>query len=122
MPIKPSYFPIGFSALTVACLIAGTSIVQANTQTQSNFLGSLFPPGFTARVTGASLGKQQTNSMKVPKDNSALRQFARQAKTKQQSSSSPMVQLGLQLFNDRNLSNPVGQSCASCHGQPEGFT
>jgi cytochrome c peroxidase len=31
------------------------------------------------------------------------------------------VYLGEQLFNDVNLSNPPGQSCASCHGQYAGF-
>jgi cytochrome c peroxidase len=33
-----------------------------------------------------------------------------------------MVQLGLALFHDKNLSNPPGQSCASCHSAPEAFT
>lgn len=33
-----------------------------------------------------------------------------------------MVNLGKFLFNDRALSKPVGQSCASCHSPSTGFT
>lgn len=32
------------------------------------------------------------------------------------------VQLGKQLFFDKNLSNPVGQSCASCHSPEAAFS
>lgn len=32
------------------------------------------------------------------------------------------VQLGQQLFLDKNLSNPIGQSCASCHSPEAAFT
>ena len=35
---------------------------------------------------------------------------------------SPLVRLGKQLFFDTNLSNPAGQSCASCHSPEAGFT
>jgi cytochrome c peroxidase len=35
---------------------------------------------------------------------------------------SPMENLGKQLFFDTNLSNPPGQSCASCHAPETGFT
>lgn len=30
--------------------------------------------------------------------------------------------LGKYLFNDTNLSNPIGQSCATCHGPEVGYT
>ena len=32
------------------------------------------------------------------------------------------VQLGKKFFFDKNLSNPIGQSCASCHNPGAGFT
>lgn len=32
-----------------------------------------------------------------------------------------LAELGERIFNDSNLSNPVGQSCASCHVQAAGF-
>jgi cytochrome c peroxidase len=32
------------------------------------------------------------------------------------------VQLGRQLFFDKNLSNPIGQSCASCHNPSAAFS
>lgn len=32
------------------------------------------------------------------------------------------VQLGRQLFFDKDLSNPIGQSCASCHNPGAGFS
>ncbi|MBX9806284.1 MAG: c-type cytochrome [Flavobacteriaceae bacterium] len=32
------------------------------------------------------------------------------------------IALGKDIFNDTNLSNPVGQSCASCHSQEKGFS
>ncbi|WP_121355986.1 cytochrome-c peroxidase [Flavisolibacter nicotianae] len=32
------------------------------------------------------------------------------------------VQLGRQLFFDKNLSNPIGQSCASCHSPEAAFS
>lgn len=35
---------------------------------------------------------------------------------------SPLEQLGKQIFFDKNLSSPPGQSCASCHGPEVGFT
>ena len=35
---------------------------------------------------------------------------------------SPLEQLGKQIFFDKNLSNPVGQACASCHAPEVGFT
>jgi cytochrome c peroxidase len=35
---------------------------------------------------------------------------------------SPQAALGKELFFDASLSNPVGQSCASCHAAPAGFT
>jgi len=35
---------------------------------------------------------------------------------------SPLEQLGKQLFFDKNLSSPAGQSCASCHAPEVGFT
>lgn len=35
---------------------------------------------------------------------------------------SPIELLGKQLFFDTNLSNPAGQSCASCHAPETGFT
>lgn len=35
---------------------------------------------------------------------------------------SPMEQLGKELFFDKNLSSPPGQSCASCHAPEVGFT
>lgn len=35
---------------------------------------------------------------------------------------SPKAQLGLQLFFDSNLSEPAGQSCASCHDPQAAFT
>jgi cytochrome c peroxidase len=35
---------------------------------------------------------------------------------------SPMEQLGKELFFDKNLSSPAGQSCASCHAPEVGFT
>ena len=35
---------------------------------------------------------------------------------------SPIEQLGKRIFFDSNLSNPVGQSCASCHAPEVGFT
>jgi cytochrome c peroxidase len=34
----------------------------------------------------------------------------------------PVEELGKQLFFDTNLSNPKGQSCATCHGPAWGFT
>lgn len=30
--------------------------------------------------------------------------------------------LGKEIFNDKNLSNPIGQSCASCHSPEKGFS
>jgi cytochrome c peroxidase len=33
-----------------------------------------------------------------------------------------LAELGERIFNDTNLSNPVGQSCASCHDQAAAFT
>ena len=35
---------------------------------------------------------------------------------------SPLEELGKRLFFDRNLSDPVGQDCAVCHGPAVGFT
>lgn len=35
---------------------------------------------------------------------------------------SPMEELGKRIFFDKNLSNPAGQSCASCHAPETGFT
>ncbi len=35
---------------------------------------------------------------------------------------SPLEHLGKQIFFDKNLSNPVGQACASCHAPEVGFT
>jgi cytochrome c peroxidase len=35
---------------------------------------------------------------------------------------SPLEQLGKQIFFDKNLSSPAGQSCASCHAPEVGFT
>ncbi|OPY82119.1 MAG: Methylamine utilization protein MauG precursor [Syntrophorhabdus sp. PtaU1.Bin153] len=34
----------------------------------------------------------------------------------------PQEQLGKQLFFDKNLSDPVGQACAACHGPNVGYT
>ncbi len=38
------------------------------------------------------------------------------------STSSPMAQLGKKIFFDANLSEPAGQSCASCHQPEAGWT
>ena len=35
---------------------------------------------------------------------------------------SPLEELGKQIFFDKNLSNPVGQACASCHAPETGFS
>jgi cytochrome c peroxidase len=35
---------------------------------------------------------------------------------------SPLEELGKQIFFDRNLSTPAGQSCADCHSPEAGFT
>jgi cytochrome c peroxidase len=35
---------------------------------------------------------------------------------------SPLQQLGQQMFNDANLSEPAGQACASCHEERNAFT
>jgi cytochrome c peroxidase len=35
---------------------------------------------------------------------------------------SPLQELGKQLFFDEHLSNPAGQSCASCHSPDAAFT
>jgi cytochrome c peroxidase len=35
---------------------------------------------------------------------------------------SPLEHLGKQIFFDKNLSSPAGQSCASCHAPEVGFT
>jgi cytochrome c peroxidase len=32
------------------------------------------------------------------------------------------IALGKEIFNDKNLSNPIGQSCASCHSPEKGFS
>ena len=32
------------------------------------------------------------------------------------------IALGKNIFNDTNLSNPIGQACASCHSQETGFS
>lgn len=32
------------------------------------------------------------------------------------------IKLGKLLFNDKNLSNPIGQSCSSCHSAATGFS
>jgi cytochrome c peroxidase len=32
------------------------------------------------------------------------------------------INLGEEIFNDTNLSNPIGQSCASCHSPEKGFS
>lgn len=32
------------------------------------------------------------------------------------------IVLGEEIFNDKNLSNPIGQSCASCHSQEKAFS
>src|ERR1700730_14377495 len=32
------------------------------------------------------------------------------------------IKLGKLLFNDKNLSNPTGQSCSSCHSPSTGFS
>jgi cytochrome c peroxidase len=37
-------------------------------------------------------------------------------------SSAMVIQLGQSLFSDKSLSNPSGQSCASCHGAGTGFS
>lgn len=39
----------------------------------------------------------------------------------QQETLDPIEQLGRELFNDTNLSTPVGQACASCHAPEVGF-
>ncbi len=35
---------------------------------------------------------------------------------------SQKIALGKEIFNDTNLSNPIGQSCASCHSPEKGFS
>jgi cytochrome c peroxidase len=37
-------------------------------------------------------------------------------------SSTIVAELGKALFSDKNLSNPAGMSCATCHAQSAGFT
>ena len=32
------------------------------------------------------------------------------------------IALGKEIFNDKNLSNPIGQACASCHSPEKGFS
>lgn len=32
------------------------------------------------------------------------------------------IRLGELIFNDKNLSNPIGQSCSSCHSPSTGFS
>jgi cytochrome c peroxidase len=32
------------------------------------------------------------------------------------------IALGKEIFNDKNLSNPIGQACASCHSSENGFS
>lgn len=32
------------------------------------------------------------------------------------------IKLGKSIFNDKNLSNPIGQSCSSCHNTSTGFS
>jgi cytochrome c peroxidase len=86
-----------------------------------NFIGSLFPPGFSASTRGMKLGRQRINIMRNLPDNHPIRRFAAQ-KMSCPSTGQPIVQLGYQLFNDTKLSSPAGQSCASCHSPSAAFT
>lgn len=108
------------SGIVCGAVLAVASVVQASTVPPGNFLGSLFPPGYTAVAT-SNLGKQTINSMKSPADNSPIRRYAKQVYDGSKVET-PLQTLGFQLFNDTSLSNPPGQSCASCHSQAEGFT
>jgi cytochrome c peroxidase len=107
-------------ALTSAAL---STVVLAGNQNQSLFLGSLFPPGFTATANRATLVKQRAaGTMKNPPDNSSIRVSAAQAKRLMQSQPATLVQLGTNLFFDTSFSNPAGQSCSSCHSPGAGFS
>ena len=95
--------------------------VQAGNNPSTFFSTTIFPTGFTAKATGP-LKAQSINNMAVQSDKSATRQF--QAKMQQviASQNVPLAALGKELFFDTTLSNPVGQSCATCHNPLTGFT
>lgn len=112
-----------FRALTLF-MVSGCIFVsgaQALDMTASLFPGNLFPPGFDTRINLRSIGRANRQRMlRRPSDKNAMRVFASQAKSR--ISDTQMARLGEMLFKDVTLSNPPGQSCASCHSPQVSFT
>jgi cytochrome c peroxidase len=120
-----------FKTVTAAFLglFGFASLVQADATGSSRFLGTLFWPNFQLKVSPSVLTSQVTNTPRGPHgtmnllpDNHPIRVFASNVFNNQQSSLTPMAQLGQDLFFDTSLSNPPGQACASCHSPQAGFT
>ena len=109
------------AALGLVLTSAMYSTVQATINQTNFFPGTMFPPGFTARITTA-LKPQSTKSMSLMSDKSFTRQFQAQIAQAIASQEVPLAQLGKDLFFDKSLSNPAGQSCATCHDPTTGFT
>jgi cytochrome c peroxidase len=109
--------------LVLGTITSGTVFCAAQAvQLAPNFFsGDLFPTGYVARINRASIGRAKANkAMRRPTDKNPMRVFATNIKHKIGTNS--MSDLGQQLFNDRNLSNPAGQSCASCHSSQVSFS
>ncbi|HEY9731731.1 MAG TPA: cytochrome c peroxidase [Drouetiella sp.] len=102
---------------TIVLLIANAQAAQF----LSTFATTLFPPNYSARINKASVGRNNPHrAMHRPKDNNAIRVYAATMAKKVQASD--LATLGETLFNDETLSNPPGQSCASCHSSQVAFT
>jgi cytochrome c peroxidase len=120
----PARAVLAGAMLTGAVLAVG-ALVTAGAASGAQFLNpfatSLFPPNYTARVNRASIGRNNPHRMAHrPKDNNPMRFFA--ANTSRREASANLASLGETLFNDATLSNPVGQSCASCHSSEAAMT
>lgn len=114
---------VGKIWIVLACS-GGLSLLMLNAQAQqllNTFTTYLFPPSYQARANPRSIGRNNPHRMTHrPKDNNPVRTYSASLFKKTQSSS--LAALGETLFNDRTLSNPVGQSCASCHSSEVAFT
>jgi cytochrome c peroxidase len=107
--------------LGVLLTFAVGATVQAGNNKASIFSTSLFPTGFSAKVT-SQLRVQAVNNMAQQADSSVTRQFAAHMAQVIASQQVPLAALGKELFFDTSLSNPAGQSCATCHSPLTGFT
>jgi cytochrome c peroxidase len=127
---KPSSRIAGY--MPVVIIFAATFLFLTAVRAEtggSNFLGTLFWPGFKTGISPQSALQTITNGrqngaapMKLLPDSNYIRTYAASMYRNCKNPADPMVQLGQDLFFDTSLSNPAGQACASCHSPQEGFT